>query len=72
MGLSKSTWLPRTTFQSRSITKSIDTWEVVYEEVDPDLIPAETDYGEEGQPGIIDVHSGSAELSLDGTPYSEW
>ena len=25
-----------------------------------------------GQPGVIDVHSGSDANSLDGTPYSEW
>ena len=24
------------------------------------------------QPGIIDVHSGSAKISLEGTPYSSW
>ena len=54
------------------ITKSVDTWVVVYEEIDPDMIPGETEFGEEGQPGIIDVHSGAAELSLDGTPYGEW
>lgn len=54
------------------ITKSADTWAVVYDEVDPEQIPAETDFGEEGQPGIVDVHSGSAELSVHGSPYSEW
>lgn len=53
-------------------TKSADTWVVVYEEIDPEEIPAETDFGEEGQPGIVDVHSGSPEMSLDGTPYGEW
>ncbi len=54
------------------ITKSADTWQVVLEEIDPDEQPAETDLPEGGQPGIVDVHSGSAVLSLDGTPYSEW
>lgn len=54
------------------ITKSTDTWTVVFEEIDPEMIPAETDFGEEGQPGIVDVHSGSFELSVGGTPYSEW
>ena len=53
------------------ITKSNDTWAVEYEEIDPDLPPAETEQSEEG-PGIIDVHSGSDLASLDGTPYSEW
>ncbi len=54
------------------ITKSADTWEVVFEEIDPEALPAETDLPEFGEPGIIDVHSGSDEVSLDGTPYSEW
>ena len=54
------------------ITKSTDTWQVVYEEIDPEEIPAETDFPEDQQPGIIDVHSGSQLLSLAGTPYNEW
>jgi general secretion pathway protein G len=54
------------------ITRSSDTWVPEYEEIDPDMEPAETDLPEDGQPGIIDVHSGSARLSIDGTPYSEW
>jgi prepilin-type N-terminal cleavage/methylation domain-containing protein len=54
------------------ITKRNDTWEVVLEEVDPELAPAETEQSEEGQPGIIDVHSGSERNGLDGTPYAEW
>lgn len=54
------------------MTKSNETWQVVYEEIDPEEIPAETDLPEDAQPGVIDVHSGSEELSLDGTPYSEW
>jgi hypothetical protein len=45
---------------------------VVYEEIDPEEIPAETDFPEDAQPGVIDVHSGSDDPSLDGTPYSEW
>ena len=44
---------------------------VEYEEIDPDQPPAETEQSEEG-PGIIDVHSGSDRVSLDGTPYSDW
>ena len=59
--------LPRDPF-----TKASDTWQVVYEELDPELQPAETDLPEDQQPGIVDVHSGSDLLSLDGTPYSEW
>jgi general secretion pathway protein G len=54
------------------ITKSADTWQAVYEEADPENPPAETDLPEGGGPGIIDVKSGSAALSLAGTPYAEW
>jgi general secretion pathway protein G len=53
------------------ITKRSDTWVVEYEEIDPDNPPPESDSAD-GQPGIIDVHSGSPKLSLDGTPYAEW
>ena len=53
------------------ITKSRETWVPLYEEIDPNNPPAETE-SEEGQPGIIDVHSGSPAISLDGTPYNEW
>ena len=54
------------------MTKSTEPWQVVYEEIDPEEIPAETDFPEDAQPGVIDVHSGSEDPSLDGTPYSEW
>ena len=54
------------------ITRSTDTWVVEFDEIDPDMEPAETDLPEDGQPGIIDVRSGSPLTSLDGTPYSEW
>jgi general secretion pathway protein G len=54
------------------ITHSSDTWQVEYEEFDPENTPAETDLPEGGQPGIVDVHSGSERLSLDGEAYSEW
>jgi general secretion pathway protein G len=53
------------------ITKRSDTWVVIQEEVDPDNPPVETEEGD-GQPGIVDVKSGSTAVSLDGTPYSEW
>ncbi len=53
------------------ITKSAE-WDVEYEELGDGEIPAETDTPEGGEPGIIDVHSTSEELSLDGTPYNEW
>jgi general secretion pathway protein G len=54
------------------ITKSSETWIPVYEEIDPDNPPAEIESSEDGQPGIIDVHSGAPGNSLDGGPYSEW
>lgn len=54
------------------MTKSAETWELVYEELDPEATPAETDLPESGEPGIYDIHSGSEALSLDGTPYNEW
>lgn len=54
------------------MTKSSETWELIYEEVDPDAPPAETELPEGGEPGIFDVRSGSDEIALDGTPYNEW
>jgi general secretion pathway protein G len=54
------------------ITKSTETWIAVVEEADPDLEFAETDLPEGGQPGVIDVRSGSDATSLSGEPYSEW
>lgn len=54
------------------MTKSEESWELVYEEIDPDNPPPETEYAEDGGLGIIDVHSGSDQISLDGTPYNEW
>ena len=50
------------------ITHSRDTWVVAYEE--------ETSGDQSGQqqstPGIIDVHSGSDGVALDGTKYADW
>jgi general secretion pathway protein G len=54
------------------ITKRTDTWVEIYEELDPDFIPAETDLPEDGQPGVVDVRSGSTILSVAGAPYYEW
>jgi general secretion pathway protein G len=54
------------------ITGTSDTWVLIYDEGDPDSPPAETDAPEGGEPGVIDVRSGSTATSLDGTPYSEW
>jgi hypothetical protein len=53
------------------ITKA-EEWDVVYEEVDYEAPPAETDLPEDGAPGIIDVHSTSDLIAIDGTPYNEW
>lgn len=54
------------------LTKRIDTWVPILEEVDPDAPPAETEINETGAPGVMDVRSGSDATSLEGQPYSEW
>lgn len=54
------------------ITKSSATWVLIYEEPEAGAEPAETDLPEGGEPGIIDVRSGSGALALDGTAYAEW
>jgi general secretion pathway protein G len=53
------------------MTKSTETWVPVYEEIDPEHPPAETE-SDPSKPGIVDVHSGAPGKSLDGTPYKEW
>lgn len=53
-------------------TDSNEDWVLVYEELDPEETPAETDLPEGGEPGIYDVHSSSDAMSLDGEPYAEW
>jgi general secretion pathway protein G len=53
------------------MTKSTTTWVPVFEEIDPEHPPAETE-SDPAKPGIIDVHSGSPLSSLDGTPYKDW
>jgi general secretion pathway protein G len=47
-------------------TKSADTWVVTMEE--PDSSEAASDQ----PPGIIDVHSGSKTIGMDGTAYNTW
>ena len=47
------------------ITKSSDSWQVIYEE---DTSDEDSNY----QPGVYDVRSGSEEVALDGTFYYEW
>jgi prepilin-type N-terminal cleavage/methylation domain-containing protein len=54
------------------ITKSAETWVLVYEEIDPEAPPPETDLSEDGLPGIIDIHSGSERWSVQGEPYKDW
>jgi general secretion pathway protein G len=46
------------------ITRSNQTWQTVNEDVA--ISP------QQSLPGIVDVHSGSDDISLDGTPYSSW
>jgi general secretion pathway protein G len=53
------------------ITHSSSTWIPVYEEIDPDHPPAETET-DPAKPGIVDIHSGAPGTSLDGVPYKEW
>lgn len=56
------------------VTKGYE-WALEFDDAgaeDFDFEPAETDLPEGGEPGIIDVHSLSADISLDGTPYNEW
>jgi general secretion pathway protein G len=53
------------------VTHSTETWIPVYEEIDYESEPAETDLPEDGQPGIWDVKSGAEGTTLDGTPYGE-
>ncbi len=53
------------------MTKSDETWVAIYEELDFEDVPAETDLPEDGQLGIIDVRSGAEGTTLAGTPYGE-
>ena len=55
------------TIPTDPITKSSETWVPVFEEP-----LEEASFEEIEEPGIADVHSGSDQLALDGTPYSEW
>ena len=44
-------------------TKSSTTWLEVFEE---------SSENEESAPGVYDLHSGSEETALNGTPYKDW
>jgi general secretion pathway protein G len=50
------------------VTRSKDTWVVVYEEV----TGQESERQQEAGQGIIDIHSGSDQVALDGTNYADW
>jgi general secretion pathway protein G len=47
-------------------TKSADTWVVAME------APDSTEAASDQPPGIIDVHSGSKQIGMDGTAYNTW
>jgi len=47
-------------------------WELVFEEGEDFEDLPEVEYEDSAVPGIIDVHSLSDALSLDGEPYAEW
>lgn len=44
-------------------TKSSTTWQEIYEE---------TEENDDSEPGVFDLHSGSEDTALNGTPYKEW
>jgi len=50
------------------VTRSADTWVVEYEEVTEE----QDERQQEAGPGIIDVHSGSQDVALDGSRYADW
>jgi general secretion pathway protein G len=50
------------------VTRSKDTWVVVYEEA----TGQESERQQEAGQGIIDIRSGSEETALDGTKYADW
>ena len=51
-------------------TKSADTWQVTMEE--PNSSDTSSDAASTDPPGIIDVKSGSKQVSLDGSVYDTW
>ncbi|MEO8348575.1 MAG: type II secretion system protein [Acidobacteriota bacterium] len=56
---------------SDPMTKSRDTWVVAYEELTTGT-EGEAPPEESVAPGVVDVHSASAERALDGTYYKDW
>jgi general secretion pathway protein G len=59
-------------------TKSSETWVPTYEDEDEEGEDEDAGLFDdedpllEGERGIVDIHSGSELLSIDGTPYNEW
>ena len=55
-------------------TDSSETWVLVYEDEEDEGFDVFSDPGSLGEEerGIVDVHSGSELLSIDGEPLSEW
>lgn len=47
-------------------TKSSETWELAFAEA------GEEEGAADQPPGIVDVHSGSTDIGLDGTAYNTW
>lgn len=47
-------------------------WELIYEVEDDEYGFEDPETELDTGPGVIDVHSLSEDLALDGTPYSEW
>lgn len=59
----------------KDITGEEDTWVVVYEdEVEEGAYPGEYQDSPDGEDerGVVDVHSGSDLVGMNGVPYSEW
>lgn len=46
------------------ITRSRDTWKIIMEDASQAV--------DSSEPGIFDIRSGSSQVSLDGTRYSDW
>ena len=44
----------------------------ITEQKDWNVVSGDDPYSTEGGSGVIDIHSSSAEVSTEGTPYSEW
>ena len=54
------------------ITKSRESWILIFEEIDSGVISAETGVPGGTRPRVVDVRSGSDQISLSGVPHSGW